>query len=141
MKSAKGVTHVAKWKALYKADEAAVVSLTGMSYSDLMNLKADMGKQWLTNYAVKNCGYTKEDAAEMWVEPSLLRWWDLEWRRTDHFVIIPVLYRVEPQNRWEMYSDMHLQVFQDHHPNYKMLEYALKCVLERMLKPTKMKAA
>lgn len=130
MRNDKGVTHTGRWRAQYDADELAVLALTGMSLGELVDLKTDTGKRWLMIYAMNNCGYTASDAEEMWKEPILLQWWNTEWRRMDHFVLLKVLHLIPPNERATFYRDTHLEVYMESHPNYKLMELTLKHISE-----------
>ena len=125
MRNAKGVSDTGKIRAQFNADEHAILFFTGMTHTELTDFKMDCGQRWISLYCMSHAGFTKEEAESMWMEAELLQWWNLEWRRMDHFVILPILHKIVEAEREAVYKAMHTDVFLEHHPNYKTLELAL----------------
>lgn len=132
MKNANGVSHTGRIKAQFHSDELSVLFFTGMSLESLTDFKLDTGKRWLMLYATKQG--LGENAEELWKEPLLLQWWNLEWRRMDHFIILPMLHKIVEAEREEVYKAMHCDVFLSEHPNHTLLELSLMRVLKKALR-------
>lgn len=134
MRNATGVSHTASVRGQFHADELSVLFFTGMTVESLTDFKLDTGREWLMKYCTGQAGFSWQDAAEMWKEPQLLQWWNLEWRRMDHFIILPMLHKIVEQERGEVYRAMHTDVFLSKHPNNVILQLSLARVLGRMVK-------
>ena len=135
MKHESNVTHTRTMRGQYESDEHAVLFFTGMTLEALTDFKLDTGKEWIISYCLKNgvCGTL--GAEELWMEPLLLQWWNLEWRRMDHWVILPMLHKVVHAERESVYREMHRGVMDDHHPSNSMLELALFRCFKQSRKP------
>ncbi len=134
MRHAKRVTHTATIRGQFHADEQAVLWFTGMTVDALTDFKLDTGREWLMKYCTSSQGIPRQEAAELWQEPLLLQWWNLEWKRMDHFIILPILHKIVEQEREAVYKDMHIGVFLSTHPNYRIMELSLARVLSKMMK-------
>ncbi len=130
MKNQTGVSHTARVRAQFHSDELSIMFFTGMSVQSLTDFKLDAGKEWLMKYCLRNGVCGQEEAEEIWKEPLLLQWWNLEWRRMDHYIILPMLHKVVSQEREAVYKEMHCEVFLDEHPNYTILELSLMRILK-----------
>lgn len=125
------VTHTRRVRSQFDADEKSVLFFTGMTLAELWDYKMDMGREWLMKYCMRN-GMGKEVAEVLWQEPILLQWWNLEWRKMDRFTILPMLHLIVPEKCADMYKEMHLDVFHSSHPDYDLMEIAIKKRLERI---------
>jgi hypothetical protein len=137
MRNAKGVTHTARVRAQFHSDELAVLFFTGMTLETLTDLKLDAGKQWITKYCREQEGMSKGDAEEIWVEPDILQWWNLEWRRMDHYVILPILHKIVAGEREAVYRNMHTDIFLSTHPQFQVLELSLMRMMQRRMQKEK----
>ncbi|PQJ09530.1 hypothetical protein CJD36_020035 [Flavipsychrobacter stenotrophus] len=129
MRNAKKVSKTGYWRAQFKADEAAVMQFTGLMPEQLLNLKLDMGREWLVKNLHK-AGISQRESESLWMEPKVLRWWNLNWRQYDHWTILPFLHKVTINERYNVYHDMHLNVFREDHPTYLTLLEQLCGVLD-----------
>ena len=134
MRNARGITHTARIRAQFHADELAILFFTGMTVEALTDFKLDTGKEWLIKYCMRVEHFSQAEAQEMWKEPLLLQWWNLEWLRMDHYIILPIIHKIVEQEREAVYREMHCEVFLSQHPNYKLLEISLTRVLAKMSK-------
>ena len=131
MRNDKGVTHTARIRAQFHNDELGIMFFTGMTLESLTDFKLDTGKEWLVKYCRSSAVLTMTEAEELWMEPLLLQWWNLEWRRMDHYIILPIIHKIVQQEREAVYREMHCEVFLSEHPNYKLLEASLFRVMGR----------
>ncbi len=132
MKNQKKVSHTAYWRAMYAADERAALFFTGMTAAELMDMKLDMGQEWLMKHLAIG-GITKDVAAVLWKFEKVLKWWNLNWRQYDHFYVIPYLHKVTEGERLNVYKDMHLNVFRKDHPQYHALHDQLIGIIDTIL--------
>ncbi len=132
MKQQKKVSHTAYWRALYEADERAVLFFTGMTDGELMDMKLDMGQEWLVKHLAIG-GINKEVVAVLWKRERMLKWWNLNWRQYDHFYVLPYLHKVTDGERLNVYRDMHLNVFSKDHPQYQVLHDQLLGIIDTIL--------
>ena len=133
MKNSKKVSHTGYWRAMYKADELAVLSLTGMTTEELMDLKLDMGREWLIKQLADH-HFKRLHCERLWGTERVIRWWLLNWRNYDHYNVLPILQRVIPEDRLDTYKDMHLNTFRDNHPRKDELREQLAGLLELLTK-------
>lgn len=131
MRNKNGVSHTGRVRGQFHADEASVLFFTGMDLNELTDLKMDMGKEWIMKHCKEN-GISDVEAEEMWKEEQLLQWWNLQWKRMDHYVILPILHRFESKDAAEVYKEMHYALFLADHPNYQMLVVSLMAVMHRL---------
>ena len=129
MKNAKKVSHTAFWRAQHEHNQNAVLFFTGMNLEELVNLKMDMGKEWLTKH-LRHHGFTNVACEEIWKERKVLQWWNLNWRQYDHWTILPFLHKVTEGERYNVYKDMHSNVFRESHPENLALQEQLSGVLD-----------
>jgi hypothetical protein len=133
MKNKNSVSHTATVRGQFHADELAVLFFTGLTLEGLTDLKLDMGKEWLMKYCCREIGLSEKAAMELWMEPLLMQWWNLEWRRMDHFIILPMLHKIVDQERGAVYEAMHGEVFLSDHPNYRLMELSLLRVCKNII--------
>jgi hypothetical protein len=127
------ITHTRQVRSQFKSDEQAILFFTGMNLEALTDYKMDAGKEWISKYLLMH-HFGKDEIEELWKEAVLLQWWNLQWRKMDHYIILPILHKVMAQEREAVYKQMHNDVYLSTHPNYKLLELALINVLARLQK-------
>ena len=132
MRNDKKVSHTGYWRAQYQADEESVLFFTGLTASELMDMKLDMGQEWLTKHLAIACMSAKT-AQMLWSAERVLRWWNLNWRQYDHYTILPFLHKVTEGERLNVYRDMHLNVFSKDHPQYRALHEQLIGVIDLII--------
>jgi hypothetical protein len=109
-------TNTGRWRGQFHADEAAVLYYTGFTLVELTDLKLDLAKRWLTLYAADYFGMGESNVGDLWQSPELLRWWNLHWRRHDHYYVLPVLHRLCVEERAAVYRELHEEVFDRQYP-------------------------
>ncbi|NDC41257.1 MAG: hypothetical protein EBZ77_06875 [Chitinophagia bacterium] len=118
-------SNTAQWRAQFRANEMAVLFFTGMSQTELYDFASDMAAKWLTKVVadvLDFAGVTEADAANMWLQnDELLKWWWLQWRRFDHYIVIPMLHKVVEAERENVYRQLHQGILDGQHPQYNAL--------------------
>lgn len=129
MKNSEKVSSTGYWRSQFKADATAVMHFTGMNEGELLDMKMDMGKAWLTKHLQEHF-FSAEQVAAMWMDKRVLQWWNLNWRQYDHYTILPILHKITEGERYNVYQDMHMNVFREDHPQNLALLEQLSGVLE-----------
>lgn len=122
------ITNTRQWRSQLEADKQAILFFTGMTDAEYNDFKADMYFKWIELFCEKFD--LKEIQEAMKTQPNMLRWWNLEWRRFDHFTILPILHQVVRSERENVYKKMHTEVFRDHHPEQAILEESIGNAIE-----------
>jgi len=113
----------------FNSDELSVLFFTGMTVGELIDYKLDMAKRWLVRYCVEVYGFSEQTANQLSLEPELLRWWNLHWKRFDHYYILPMLHKVVEAERENVYRAMHEEIFDGQHPSYELMKISLNKML------------
>jgi hypothetical protein len=124
------ITNTRQWRSQLEADKQAVLFFTGMTDAEYNDFKADMYFAWVALFCEKFD--LKPIEPHMKEEPNMLRWWNLEWRRFDHFYILPTLHQVAKSEREDFYKKMHSDVFREHHPEMAILEQSISDSLDKV---------
>ena len=125
------ITNTRQWRSQLESDKQAVLYFTGMTDAEYNDFKADMFFKWIELFCEQ---YDLKMIAErMKMDSHLMRWWNLEWRRYDHFTILPILHLASRSERETLYRTMHREVFREHHPEQMILDESVSKCIDEML--------
>ena len=131
------ITHVERIRGQYNNNTKAVLYLTGMSESMLIQFQFDTGLAWLREHA------PADEETLRWIlsQPQGWNWWVNQWNRRDDHHVLPALYACTEPERCEQYRAMHQAIFSKWRQVYKSLEESYNDAIANLIDaPVKLKA-